>query len=322
MELWKVSCLDPWEGEIKRIVLAVAPPNLEVRFAASYDPDVQYALAVEGDFIVTNFAPVSAAMIENASRLRMIHKWGVGYEKIDVAAAKRRGVPVAIAGGVNAASVAEHAVALMLAVNRRIPFLDGKLREGVWLKQEMRTVCRQLKGKTIGLLGMGNIGREVVRKLSGFDVEVLYHKVKRLDEAAEKTLPARYVSFDELLSRSDILSVHVPLLESTRGLVGREAIAKMKDGAVIINTARGGVVDETALYEALSSGKLSGAGLDTYAVEPPASGNPLFGLEQVVLTPHTGGVVTENVADVTRRVFDNLQRNLRGEPLRPGDQVT
>jgi D-3-phosphoglycerate dehydrogenase len=185
----------------------------------------------------------------------------------------------------------------------------------------MRTVCRQLRGKTVGLLGMGNIGREVVRKLSGFEVTILYYDVKRLDEAGEKTLPVRYVPFDHLLAESDILSVHVPLLESTRGLVGEAAIAKMKDGAVIINTARGGVVDETALYRALVSGKLFGAGIDTYAVEPPPVDHPLFALEQVVLTPHTGGVVVDNVANVTIRVFENMQRLLRGEPITPGDQV-
>jgi phosphoglycerate dehydrogenase-like enzyme len=321
MKKWKVSCLEPWDDEVKRIVMQVAPPNLEIRFAPSFEPDVQYALAIDGDFIVAGFAPVPARMIEDAPRLRMIHKWGVGYDKIDIAAAKKRGIPVAITAGMNAGPVAEHAVALMLAVYRRIPFVDRELRGGRWRKQEMRSVCRQLKGKTVGLLGLGNIGREVVRKLSGFDVDILYFDVRRLDEAAERALPVRYVPFDRLLAESDILSVHVPLLESTRGMVGEAAIAKMKDGAVIINTARGGVVDEEALYRALKTGKLFGAGLDTYAVEPAAVDNPLFALEQVVVTPHTGGVVVDNVANVTIRVFENMQRFLRGEPLTAGDRV-
>jgi phosphoglycerate dehydrogenase-like enzyme len=321
MKKWKVSCLEPWDDEVKRIVMQVAQPNLEIRFAPSYDPDVQYALAVDGDFIVAGFAPVSARMIDDAPRLQMIHKWGAGYDKIDLAAAKRRGIPVAIAGGMNAGPVAEHAVALMLAVYRRIPFVDRELRGGKWLKQEMRSVCRQLTGKTIGLLGLGHIGREVVRKLSGFDVDILYFDVSRLDEAAEQALPIRYVPFDRLLAESDILSIHVPLLESTRGMVSQTAIAKMKDGAVIINTARGGIVDEAALCRALKSGKLFGAGMDTHAIEPAAADNPLFALEQVVVTPHTGGVVVDNVANVTIRVFENMQRFLRGEPLTEGDRV-
>lgn len=321
LKTWKVSSLDPWDDEVKRIVMQVAPPNLEIRFASSDDPDEQYALAIDGDFIMAGFAPVPARMIEDAPRLRMIHKWGVGYDKIDIAAAKRRGIPVAIAAGMNAGPVAEHAVALMLAVYRRIPFVDRELRAGKWLKQEMRSVCRQLTGKRVGLLGLGNIGREVVRKLSGFDVDILYFDARRLDEAAERALPVRYVSFDRLLAESDILSVHVPLLESTRGMVGEAAIAKMKDGAVIINTARGGVVDEKALYRALKAGKLFGAGLDTHAVEPPVEANPLFELDQVVVTPHTGGVVVDNVANVTIRVFENIQRFLRGEPLTAGDRV-
>jgi phosphoglycerate dehydrogenase-like enzyme len=320
-EKLKVSCLDVWDDEVKRIVTEVTPPELEVSFASSDEPELQYALAIEGDIIMTGFAPVSARMIEDAPRLRVIHKWGVGYDKIDIVAAKRRGIPVAIAGGMNASPVAEHAIALMLAVYRRLPFVDRELRGGIWLKQAMRSVCRQIRGKTIGLLGLGNIGREVARKLSGFGVKILYFDVRRLEEAEEQALRIRYIPFDELLAESDILSVHVPLMESTRGMVGAAAIAKMKYGAVIINTSRGGVVDEGALYSALKNEKLFGAGLDTFAVEPALNDNPLFSLDQVVVTPHTGGVVVDNVADVSVRVFDNILRLLRGEPLRAGDQV-
>jgi phosphoglycerate dehydrogenase-like enzyme len=321
MERWKVSCLEAWGDEVKRIVLSVAPPEFEVNFVPSYDPDEAYRLGIQGDFIVCGWAPVPARIIEDAPRLRLIHKWGAGYEKIDLAAAKRRGIPVLIAAGANAGPVAEHAIALMLAVYRHIPFLDKALRKGQWLKQEMRSVARQLKGKTVGLLGLGNIGRQVARKIGGFGVRVIYYDVRRLNEAAERDLGITYVTLDELLVQADILSVHVPLLDSTRNLVDAAAISQMKDGAVIINTSRGGVVDEKALYDALVSGKLYGAGLDTHTKEPPDPGNPLFELDQVVVTPHTGAVVVDNVADVTIHVFENCQRLLRGEPLPAEDRV-
>jgi D-3-phosphoglycerate dehydrogenase / 2-oxoglutarate reductase len=321
LEKWKVSCLEAWDDEVKRIVQSVAPPEFEITFVSSYDPDEAYALGIQGDFIVTGWAPVPARIIEDAPRLRMVHKWGAGYEKIDTAAAKRRGIPVLIAAGANASPVAEHAIALMLAVYRHIPVLDRRLRQGQWLKQGMRSVARQLKEKTVGLLGLGNIGRQVAQKIGGFGVKVIYYDVRRMDEATERSLGITYVALDELLAQADIVSIHVPLLDSTRNLLNATAIAKMKDGAVVINTSRGGVVDEKALYDALVSGKLYGAGLDTHTKEPPDPGNPLFELDQVVVTPHSGAVVVDNVAPVTIHVFENIQRLLRGEPLPAEDRV-
>lgn len=318
---WRVSCLEVWDDQVRGIVQQIAPPEFELCFATSYEPDVQYALGIQGDFILTGWAKVPAKMIEDAPRLKLIHKWGAGYEKIDLAAAKKRGIPVAITAGSNSSPVAEHAIALMLAVYRRIPYVDRSLRQGKWLKQDMRSVCRGLERKTVGLLGLGHIGRLVARKLSGFDVRLIYYDAFRASEEVEKAHSIKFVPFDQLLAQSDILSVHVPLLDSTRGMIDAAAIAKMKDGAVIINTSRGGVIDETALYQALKSGKLFGAGLDTHTQEPPSPDNPLFGLDEVVVTPHTGAVVVDNVANVTIHVFENMQRLLRGEPLPPEDRV-
>ncbi len=318
---WMVSCLEVWDDEVRGIVKQIAPPEFEVCFATSYESDVQYALGIQGDFIMAGWAKVPAKMIEDAPQLKLIHKWGAGYEKIDLAAAKKKGIPVAITAGSNSGPVAEHAIALMLAVYRRIPYVDRSLREGKWLKQDMRSVCRQLERKTVGLLGLGHIGRLVARKLRGFDVKLIYYDAVRASEEAEKALSITFVPFDQLLAQSDIISVHVPLLESTRGMINAAAIAMMKDGAVIINTSRGGVIDEQALYLALKSGKLFGAGLDTHTVEPPPADNPLYALDNIVVTPHTGAVVVDNVANVTIHVFENMQRFLRGEALPTEDRV-
>jgi len=260
-------------------------------------------------------------MIEQAKRLKFIQKWGIGVDKIDLTAARRAGVPVAITAGANAGPVAELAIALMLAVYRRIPYADRKIREGVWLKSEMRSSCYQLDGKTIGLLGFGAIARMVAHRLRGFDADIVYHDLNRADRVTERALQARYVLFDELLERSDILSIHTPLTSETRNLIGREGIAKMKDGAVIINTARGGIVDESALCEALEIGKLGGAGLDSFESEQLSLESPLLKLDQVVLTPHAGGGVFDNVANVAEHALGNIAKFLRGEALSALDVV-
>jgi D-3-phosphoglycerate dehydrogenase len=217
--------------------------------------------------------------------------------------------------------VAELAVALMLAVYRRIPYADRKTRAGEWIKPQMRGMCYMIDGKTVGLLGFGAIARMVARRLSGFDCKVVYHDVNRADHITERALNARWVPFEELIAKSDILSIHVPLTKQTANIIGAEAIARMKDGAVVINTARGGIVDEVALHEALVSGKLRGAGLDTFAEEPPKPDNLLLRLDHVVLTPHAGGGVFDNVENVARHAIGNMLKRLAGAPFAPQDVV-
>jgi D-3-phosphoglycerate dehydrogenase len=264
---------------------------------------------------------VTAALIENCTTVRLIQKYGVGIDKIDVEAARRAGIPVAIAAGANAAPVSELALALMIAVNRRMAFADRETRAGRWPRNVMRSSCFQLDGKTVGLLGFGAIARQTARRLAGFDVDVLYHSRQRADRATEDSLRARAVSLDELLAGSDILSLHVPLTPATRHLIDAAALRKMKPGAILINTARGAVVDETALYEALASGQLRGAGLDVYSTEPPRPDHPLFRLDNVVVMPHAGGGVFDNVPRVMGHAFDNMRRLLAGQALPAADVV-
>jgi D-3-phosphoglycerate dehydrogenase len=306
---------------VRATIVAAAPAEFEVTFADSGAADAQMALMTDAEFIIAGWQPVTAAMIAAAPRLKMIQKWGIGYDRIDLDAARARGVAVAITAGANAGPVAEHAIALMLAVYRRLPMVDRKTREGVWLKSEMRSVCYQIAGKAVGLLGFGNIARMVAHRLRGFDAEVIYTSRQRADTVLERAFGVTYVPMDELLERSDIVSVHLPLTEQTRHLIDAPAIERMKTGAVIINTARGGIVDEAALYRALVSGKLHGAGLDVFAHEPADSTHPLFTLDQVVVSPHSGGAVFDNVGPVASHAFGNMLRLLRGEPINPADRV-
>ncbi len=315
----KVACLDVWAEAVRAEVRRTAPASFELVFADSYEPAHQRELVAGAEFAVPGFAAIDEALLEAAPRLRLVQKWGIGIDAIDQAAMRRRGVALAIASGCNAAPVAELAIALMLAVYRRIPYANRTLREGRWVTPEMRQTCWQVAGKTVGLVGFGHIGRMLARRLAGFDARIVYFDPKPADEAAARALNATAVSLDELLRTSDIVSLHLPLMPATAGLIGREALAAMKPGAVLINTARGGLVDEAALAEALKSGHLGGAGLDAFEQEPPPADHPLLKLENVVATPHAGGGVFDNVAPVARHVFGNIERFIRGEALPPGD---
>jgi D-3-phosphoglycerate dehydrogenase len=317
----RVACLDVWADAVRNEVRRVAPAEFELSFASSYDAGHQRDLASQAHAVVAGFAPVDAALVAGAPQLRIVQKWGIGIDSIDVAALRERGVALAIAAGCNAGPVAELAIALMLSVYRRLPYVQRTLREGRWVTAEMRESCLQITGKTVGLVGFGHIGRMLARRLAGFEARIVYFDPQRADQAVEAGLQAQYRALDELLAESDIVSLHLPLNAQTARLVDARFIAKMKDGAVLVNTARGGIVDEAALLDALRSAKLRGAGLDAFAQEPPPADHPLLALEQVVATPHVGGGVFDNVAPVARHVFGNLQCFLRGESLPPGDLV-
>jgi D-3-phosphoglycerate dehydrogenase / 2-oxoglutarate reductase len=210
---------------------------------------------------------------------------------------------------------------LMLATYRCLALADRKMRDGEWIRPQVRGKAYQLSGKTVGILGFGNVGRMVAHRLAGFDVQIIYHDIRRADRPTERALHATPVTFDELLERSDVLSVHTPLTKVTRNMINAQVLARMKPGAILVNAARGEVVDEAALYDALVSGKLRGAGLDVFAKEPAEPNNPLFKLDQVVLTPHIAGSAIDLVADIARHAFGNMQAVLNGEPLPANDVI-
>jgi D-3-phosphoglycerate dehydrogenase len=185
----------------------------------------------------------------------------------------------------------------------------------------MRETCYQIAGKTVGIYGFGNIGRKVAQRLLGFDCTIIYFDAHRADEATEKKLNAQYVDSATLFAQSDILTLHAPFIAATAHVVNANSLAAMKDGSVIINTARGELVDEDALLQALQSGKLRGAGLDAFAVEPVLADHPLLKLDQVVMTPHIGGAVFDNVESVARHAIGNIMRVLNGQPLAPEDVI-
>lgn len=305
--------------EAQSIIEGVAPPEFDVTFSSD-TTDAAWPLIREADFTLVTTA-IPERLIAESPRLRLVHKWGIGVDKIDLEGAERQGVPVAITAGSNATVVAEHAVMLILAALRRLSQADRSMREGKWIYTELRPLCRKLSGKTVGILGFGNIGRNVAQRLAGFEVEILYHDPFPAPAEVEERLHARRVGFDELMAASDVLTLHCPGGGANHHIVDRAALARMKPGSVLVNCARGDVVDEDALVEALESGQLLAAGLDAFEPEPLPAGSRLTTLENVVLTPHSAGSVLDNVANVAEHAFRNMQRVLRGEPIPKSDLV-
>lgn len=235
------------------------------------------------DGYIAGLDAIDAAALAAADSLRVIARYGVGVDNVDLEAAAARGIVVTNTPGANAASVAELTVALLLLLARPVLPAAVATRAGQW----PRTSGLSVAGKTVGLLGLGAIGREVARRLSGFDCRLLGYDVAP-DEAFARSQRVTLVALEELLARSDFLSLHAPLLPATRGLVNETFLASMKPGSYLINTARGELVDEAALLRALESGHLAGAALDAFAQEPPGADNPLLALPQVIATPHMG----------------------------------
>lgn len=318
-----VLCVDILPPAMRELMTAQTPEGLELVFAETPNEEERVAKAREADYLLCSWTPVSGQVIEAAKKLKLIQKYGIGVDKIDLRAAAKCGVPICISAGVNAVAVAETAIALMLAVYKRLCVAHNSVRAGQWLKWELRTGCYELWQKTAGLIGAGAIGRAVAKRLShGFECRVLYYDVCRLSPEAEAAHGMSYASMEELLRQADIVSLHLPLLPETRGLIGAKALATMKPRAVLINTARGGVVDEPALIEALRKGTIAGAGLDVFAKEPPDRDNPLLQMDNVVVTPHNGGGTVDTMKRIIGHSFDNILRAERGEPLPEADRVT
>jgi D-3-phosphoglycerate dehydrogenase len=263
--------------------------------------------------IISRMGRIEAPIFEIAPQLRIVSKHGVGIDNIDLNAASAHDVPVIVASGANAVSVAEHALALLFAVAKRLVPLDRGLREGRWEKPDFKG--RELAGSTMGLVAFGAIAQHTAHLAKAFDMTVIAHDPFAADDAFARCGVGRATSLEDLLRRCDVISLHCPLTEQTRGLINRESLALMREEAILINTARGGLIDETALIEALDAGKIAGAGLDTFAKEPPAADHPFFASDRVVLTPHVGGVTTAANARVGVEAAQGVIDYLAGRPL-------
>lgn len=293
----------------------------EIVFADNCD-EVLAANIPGADVLITSTRGVSAEEIGRATRCRMIQKLGTGVNNIDARAAAEKGMYVCNVAGANALAVAEYAVMLIMASCRHVNIAHNRLaQQGRWEKATLRDSCCEVSGKTVGIVGFGNIGRTAARLLSGFSCTILYYDAVRADEATERSLGASFCELDELCGRSDIISIHAPLTPSTRRMFDAARLAMMKDDAVLVNTGRGGIVDEAALYETLKRGRLLGVALDVHEQEPMPDTNPLKEFERVIFSPHTGAGTRESMDRVISQAFANVNGILAGGEIRNWDNV-
>jgi len=260
--------------------------------------------------VIVRTAELDAAVIDQADNLEVIAKHGAGLDNVAIDAASARGIVVCNTPGANARSVAEHAIGLLFAVKRNLLPADESVRAGEWDRGSF--TGRELTGDTLGLFGFGAIAREVADLAQGLGLDVLTYD----PYVADNDIPARVrrvSEFDSLFEHCNVVSIHVPLTEQTHGAVSTDELTALGPDGVLLNTSRGAVVDEDALVEALESGTLSGAGLDTFETEPPGPDNPLYDRDDVVLTPHVGGVTTDALARMSTRAAANVRRVYDGE---------
>ena len=297
--------------EVDPVLNKVLQENgLKVSYEPQITPDqIKEKISNYNIVIVRSRTKLTKELIDNATKCKIIARVGVGLDNIDEAAAKARNIRVinAVEGAMTA--VAELVLGLMLALARQIPFADREIRNGKWLKKEL--MGTELKGKYLGIVGLGNIGKRLGRLAKGLNMNLIGYDVIPIDEAFSKEVGLMKADLGTLLSSSDYVSLHVPLLDSTYHLINAEKLATMKKTAKIINTSRGGVIDEEALYDALKKGNLGGAALDVFETEP-AIGNKLATLPNVICTPHIGAQTKEAQSLAANIIAEKIIQILRG----------
>jgi D-3-phosphoglycerate dehydrogenase / 2-oxoglutarate reductase len=305
--------LDPAIAALKRV-------DPELHMAKSAAADDILAVARDADAVLVTYAKLPGELLKELKRCRVIGRFGLGVDNIDIPAAAQLGITVTYVPDYCLREVSDHAMALLLALARKIPFSNRLVQSGRWEVPPI-VPLRRLEGQVLGLIGFGNIPRALAPKAKAFGLKVITHDPYVSAEVV-KALGVENTSFEDLLGRSDFVSVHAPLSPATRGLMNAAAFARMKKGALLVNTARGLLVDETALVAALDSGHLAGAALDVVTVEPLAKDSPLLGRENVILTPHTAFYSVEALEELQTKCATDVARVLSGEapvyPVRMG----
>jgi phosphoglycerate dehydrogenase-like enzyme len=303
---------------MQEVIREAAPRDFDVRFLEDPTNATQVRdLLAEADFLVTVRLP--EAWTPWLTRCRLVQVQGVGYDGVDRSALFRAGIPLAITPEGTVDGVAEHTILLILALYKNLPRVDAAVRRGEFDPLGFRSQCHFFRGKTLGIVGFGRIGRRVAQLAAAFKARIIYSDVTPAAPDIETSLGARRVTWERLLAEADVVSVHTPLTPQTRKLFDAAALARMKSGAIFINTSRGETYSMDALAESLRCGHLSGAGLDVFDPEPPPADHPLFALPNVICTPHMATGTVEAHREKAAAQFANFRRVLHGEP--PVDSV-
>jgi phosphoglycerate dehydrogenase-like enzyme len=311
-----VICLRP-EADFLRVGV-IPPKTLQIAYRAPGEADLGQLIREARALVMPAVGPKLPASLLEKSAIKLIQVTGAGVDRLDEPALKRLGIPVANAPGGSNDAVAEYVVTAASMLLRRLAWSGEEVRAGRYKEFRaamMAASLAGLHGLSVGIVGMGTIGLAVAKALRAHDCEILYYDPSPRDAKAASQLDATSVTLDELLARSEVVTIHVPLVPATQGMIGAPQLAKMKEGAILINAARGGIVEEAALAEALRSGRLGGAAVDVYSIEPPENSNPLLSLacetaHRLLLTPHIAGVTRQAYALLFRSAWENVERVL------------
>lgn len=309
----KIHLVPVLSDEVLAIAQRFLPDGFELVTISKADlpariGEIEYLLGMEPGWI-------DDEVLASAKKLKIVQLMNVGYDSFNVEGARKAQLPVSINGGANAISVAEHAIMFILALLRRLNVLDENVRTGVWRGGSMGTLrIHEVWSQTVGIVGMGRIGQNVAARLRPFEPgEIVYYDPIRPSASREEAMGVRYLPLDELLKTADIVTLHVPLMPETRNLIDARSLKLMKKEAIIVNTSRGGLINEEDLAEALKNGTIAGAGLDVFSQEPPPLDHPLFALKNALLTPHMAGPTWESWPRRFQNCFENIARVSKGQ---------
>lgn len=303
-----IQITNTYSGDVLEIVKKEVPDGFSIRLLSENTTDALCDAVADADYILASGrVKINMSVLEKANKLKMIQRTGVGLDSLDLDAIKSRNIPIYVNSGINTESVAEHTILLILASLRRLTEINRTTKSGIWKKQAQGIRTRELSGRTVGIIGMGNIGQRTARLLKVFGADVRYYDEYRLKEDKESELGIQYSELDKLFEASDIITLHCPLTDSSRYIINIGSMSSMKDGVIIVNTARGKLINEADLVNALKKGKVGFAGIDVYEEEPPVS-TELSALDNVIMTPHIAGVTYDSFRCMMHDAMDNMRR--------------
>ena len=307
----KVLVIGPFNESMKKALADAFDDRFALEYITSRD---EYSRIADADYIILRTLNLNAEDIASMDKVKLIQRWGVGFDSVDIQAAGEKSIPVAVTFGINSTPVAEMAMALTLAVYRNVVPMTMGIQEGKWERETYSKTSYTINGKTVGVIGIGNIGRKVAALFQAFGATVLYYDLFRLSPEREEELGLTYYDLDEIWDKCDIISLHAPATPETNHMVNAQSLARMKDGAVLINTAREELIDMDALVQAMKNGKLLGVGLDAVEEETMRK-QPFRGMDNVVLAAHLGGNTADNSVHMAKRCAEQVAAISEGKTL-------
>lgn len=309
----KILLTNHYEGKPAEIIKSAVPDGFKLEMLESVSQQELEGKVKEAEYLlVSGRLKINRTVLGNAQNIKMIQRTGVGLDSIDLEYIRNHDIPFYVNKGVNAQSVAEHTILLMLASLRNLVEINENTKRGIWKKQAQGVCTHELCGKTVGLIGMGAIGRKVAGMLKAFGAEVLYNDVSKMKQEDENALGIKFSTREEIIEKSDIISLHCPLTDDTHHMINDRAVNKMKNGVILINTARGGLIDEAALINGIKNGKIAGAGIDVYEKEP-VDNSEVLNLQNVITTPHIGGVTYDSFYQMMYQAMRNIEMFDKGQ---------